>query len=513
MSQLSVITVMQKELDAISRRRRSLESNVSYLEDKINVVNQNLEKNGNKMKMMSLIEFLEIEKQRVQEHKLNKVNEKAKLLKDKIINIKKRQRNLTSCNNIKEILSSQLLSNVHLVKPNLSRPKSFQQPNRAYNQANRKYQSLPTSLSHTENEEFESFNLLSNQQKERSSTHLPMCMSMKVCKECAAIRDFFEKMQNEKVVDQVDKRSPKTNSYDFGNVESPYNVSSKSAVSKVFNDITYGSTKESKESTKASTANEDQNQYCMRCRAVINEVNNQVETSQQKEFHMYSDINQTSVLSDVIVKSQSKCIDEDEETEIFEPQASFSSQKSIDVISASILATCESYAFCECCKNNLTNITMLTPSPSIVEMACISHENCTKCTKVLLSSRDKSLSLTKPVSYENLCTKSPQSSKSGMSLKEQDGTVKLSSKILLEQIQKEIEYQNQIIFDTKDQKSKLSILNESDEKLLLLRNMLEIENMKLADIKNLARNEEQKLKELNSWNKPFITENFLKYVE
>ena len=91
MSQLSLITVMQNELDAISRRRRSLESDVSYLDEKINAVNQNLEKNGNKMKMMSLIEYLETEKQRIQEHKLNKVNEKAKKLRDKIISIKKQR--------------------------------------------------------------------------------------------------------------------------------------------------------------------------------------------------------------------------------------------------------------------------------------------------------------------------------------------------------------------------------------------------------------------------------------
>lgn len=109
--------------------------------------------------------------------------------------------------------SSQLLSNEHLYKPKLSRPKSFQQPTKA-DHASRKYQSLPPSLPHTKNEELDSFTLLSNQQKDSTLTHLPICMSMKVCKECTAIRDFFVKMQHEKSVDEVQKRCSKTNSDD-----------------------------------------------------------------------------------------------------------------------------------------------------------------------------------------------------------------------------------------------------------------------------------------------------------
>jgi len=85
MSDFSLVNGLQSELDALSSRRRSLESDILYLEHKINVVNQNLKENaGNTKKMMSLMEFLETEKQRIQQKKLKKINEKAKILINKI---------------------------------------------------------------------------------------------------------------------------------------------------------------------------------------------------------------------------------------------------------------------------------------------------------------------------------------------------------------------------------------------------------------------------------------------
>lgn len=85
MSDFSLVNGLQSEIDALSSRRRSFESDILYLEHKINVVNQNLKENaGNTKKMMSLMEFLETEKQRIQKKKLKKINEKAKILINKI---------------------------------------------------------------------------------------------------------------------------------------------------------------------------------------------------------------------------------------------------------------------------------------------------------------------------------------------------------------------------------------------------------------------------------------------
>ena len=84
MSHSSSVTGLQIELDALSRRRRSLEAEISYLEQKINVINQNLQKNINNEKLMSLMNFLETEKKRIQNSKLSKVYEKSKLLGKKI---------------------------------------------------------------------------------------------------------------------------------------------------------------------------------------------------------------------------------------------------------------------------------------------------------------------------------------------------------------------------------------------------------------------------------------------
>lgn len=91
MSQISLITELQSELDALSRRRRSFESDVSHLDQKINAMNQNLLKNSHKEKMISLIDTLETEKQRIQEKKLDKVNEKTKMIIDKISSLKNKR--------------------------------------------------------------------------------------------------------------------------------------------------------------------------------------------------------------------------------------------------------------------------------------------------------------------------------------------------------------------------------------------------------------------------------------
>lgn len=170
------------------------------------------------------------------------------------------------------------------------------------------------------------------------------------------------------------------------------------------------------------------------------------------------------------------------DSQISKENSILSSMSKDSAISASILATCESYAFCECCNNNLLKLSMPTPSPSIVEIGCKSHENCTKCTEALLSSRNNSISQPKlvlnSISTHNIGSKLPL----------KDDTIE----ILHEEIEKEIEHQNLVIFDTKDQISKIAALKESDEKLFQLRNMLDIENMKLADMKNLLKIKEQK---------------------
>lgn len=272
--------------------------------------------------------------------------------------------------------------------------------------------------------------------------------------------------------------------------DSSCNISSKSENS---NNFTYDST------ILTNNANANQIHYCMRCKAEINDSNGQSENSQLKELSINSDYG----------KLQSKLTDEENRTEIFDNQpsqkSSFFSTHSIGMnpsISASILATCESYAFCECCNNNLSKISMPTPSPSIVEIACKSHENCTKCSEALLESvRKNSSSSPKCISHEILCMKSTLSSESIVSLREasikplrQDGNLKYPRKMLCEEIKKEIEHQNQVIFDTKDQISKLLKLKESDEKLIQLKKSYEIESWKLSDMENLAKIEELKSK-------------------
>ncbi|XP_070504316.1 putative leucine-rich repeat-containing protein DDB_G0290503 isoform X2 [Chironomus tepperi] len=499
MSHFSLLTEMQSELDALFKRRRSFESDVFDLEKKINVVNQNLQKSTNKAKMMSLLEFLEAEKQRILDNKLNKVNEKTIMIKDKIANIRNSQKNSISMNNM-ENKSSQLLDNVHLNKIKLSRHKSFQQPTKMYDNPSRKYQSFPTSRPQTAHG-FELFTLKSSPQTKESSTHLPMCMSMNVCKECTALRNFFLKMQHE-VVEEIHKNSVINNCDDFfiDKSESTYNVSSNSADTKVINNYTFDNS--SKNDMHLSTDNANQMQYCMRCKTAINKLNIHSKTSQHEEI--IADDIRTSESSVHYLNSHSKGIDGDSKTEISETQPSSNYLDVNSSISASILATCESYAFCECCNYNLSKISMSTPSPSIVELACVSHDNCTKCTKAFSSSRKSSLSLPKSVSHEILLIKPDQSNES---LK-QINNLKCSKKTLCEEIKKEIEYQNQVIFDTKEQISKLSTLNESDEKLLQLKNMLEIENLKLANMENLAKVEEQKPMKLNSWQKPFIIKKY-----
>jgi len=279
-----------------------------------------------------------------------------------------------------------------------------------------------------------------------------------------------------------------------GKCDSPCNISSKPEDS---NNYTIDST------ILSTNANTNQIHYCMRCKAEINDRNGQSENSQLRQLNINSDY----------AKLQSKWTDEVNRTEIFDNQPSqknsFSSKYSIGMnpsISASILATCESYAFCECCNNNLSKISMPTPSPSIVEIACKSHENCTKCTEALLESvRKNSSSSPKCISHEILCTNSTHSSESIVFLREasikslkQDGNLKYPRKMLCEEIKKEIEHQNQVIFDTKDQISKLLELKESDEKLIQLKKSLEIENWKLSDMENLAKIEELKSKKIIS---------------
>lgn len=278
-----------------------------------------------------------------------------------------------------------------------------------------------------------------------------------------------------------------------GKCDSPCNIGSKSEDS---NNYTYDST------ILSTNANPNQIHYCMRCKAEINDSNGQSKNFRLRELNINSDY----------AKLQSKWTDEENRTEIFNNQpsqkCSFASKYSIGMnpsISASILATCESYAFCECCNNNLSRISMPTPSPSIVEIACKS-QNCTKCTEALLESvRKDSSSSPKCISHEILCMKSTHSSDSIVSLREtsikslkQDGNFKYPRKMLCEEIKKEIEHQNQVIFDTKDQMSKLLKLKESDEKLIQLKKSLEIENWKLSDMENLAKIEELKSKEMIS---------------
>ena len=93
MSDFSLVIGLQTELDTLSRRRRSLESDVLNLEQKINVLNQNLKENAHGKKLMLLKEFLEAEKQRIQLNKMSKINIKAKMLEDKIKNIRDSQSN------------------------------------------------------------------------------------------------------------------------------------------------------------------------------------------------------------------------------------------------------------------------------------------------------------------------------------------------------------------------------------------------------------------------------------
>ena len=91
------------------------------------------------------------------------------------------------------------------------RPKSIQLPTKKYSYTSRKYQSLPISRPHTSNGS-EIFTIQSDQQNKGSTTHLPMCMSMNVCKECTAMRNFFLRMKGEKgIVEEMHKNCSKNN--------------------------------------------------------------------------------------------------------------------------------------------------------------------------------------------------------------------------------------------------------------------------------------------------------------
>lgn len=261
--------------------------------------------------------------------------------------------------------------------------------------------------------------------------------------------------------------------------DSKYSIKNNSEVLKVdiISNTFFDSTKPSNENV--STANPNQVQYCMRCKAELSHKTMRTIEANEPKLQSNYDFQispENSILSSLSIGATSE-------------------------ISASILATCESYAFCECCNNNLLKISMPTPSPSIVEIGCKSHENCTKCTEALLSSRGNSMLQPKlvsnPIATHNIKMKLPLN----------DDTLVYSKEILCEEIEKEIEHQNQVIFDTKDQIRKIATLNESDEKLFQLRSMLDIENMKLVDMKNLLKIKEQNSEDVNLYQKPFLTEN------
>jgi hypothetical protein len=343
----------------------------------------------------------------------------------------------------------------------------------------RKYQSLPISRPHTTNGDPETFTIRSDQPDKESTTHLPMCMSMNVCKECTAMRNFFLNMKNEKEISL-----------------SPCNISSKSTDSQIINKYTYDST------ILTTNSNQNQMHYCMRCKAAINESSCQ---SNADDFKMTIKTCESSDENNYIAKSQPIWTNEVKSTEIFENKLS---QKSLDSskhsihinpsISASVLATCESYAFCDCCNNNLSKISMPTPSPSIVEIACKSHEDCIQCTEALRESARKNSSSSPKILHMQSFHNSESLTEASFKTSKQDDISKYPRKMLYEEIRKEIEYQNQVISDTKEQIRKLLRLDESDEKLIQLKKSLEIENWKLSDMKNLAKIEELKSHEMIS---------------
>lgn len=191
-------------------------------------------------------------------------------------------------------------------------------------------------------------------------------------------------------------------------------------------------------------------------------------------------------------------------------QEQFDDAKSL---SASLLIMCDSYALCECCTHNLTKLNMPTPSSSIVELTCASHENCATCAAVLIeSSRRNSIendqSSTKVISHEILFKNSNESNQlvqeavnamSVVSIKREleDLTKYHPRTLLYEKLKKEIEFQSSLVYRTEEQLSKLA-QSTSKEKLLKLRE-LETENLKFQDMIRIAKIEEKRPKDDLWW--------------
>lgn len=183
--------------------------------------------------------------------------------------------------------------------------------------------------------------------------------------------------------------------------------------------------------------------------------------------------------------------------------ASLEELEDVKSISPSILATCDSFAHCECCNHNMQKISLPTPSPSIVALGCTSHTNCRQCAEALAQSQRQSFedhidshNDLKTKSSEDLGSHRELKSRSFVNFKPPSQRPSSSSYQRLKlqaEIHKEIQFQIQVVSEIEDQISEIiREQNGSKQGINNLRHSLEIENMKLQDMVKLAKIEERR---------------------
>lgn len=190
MSNHAMLVSLQVELSELSRKRKSLESDLNTLEQKINIVDQKLEDGEESRKMSALKDFLVTEKDRMHKNRLSKIDLQIKELQNKIDSFRIERTSTESSigtsprRNSEPLPLSDKDSHFHSHSKRHPHTSSNSKSYCTYCQENLvKKQSVPS----VQNE----------QHAEWSVSHLPLCMSMEFCKECIAMKEFFMKMNKE----------------------------------------------------------------------------------------------------------------------------------------------------------------------------------------------------------------------------------------------------------------------------------------------------------------------------